>query len=276
VPNYSIPQRSTSDLRVNRTPSFGSGSTSTPNKLRKSLRNLKISGPIMGDDNEDGARTPLSPRFYTDPGIPPEPPTAKTNESMSPVWPNTNTPRWQPPNEEEIDQIRDLPSANPQRMGFYDYSNQAQTLTDNASTRPDPTKVAPAAGSTGTLPLREMNRAHHQQQLSSQSAFPLSPGQWNSTTSPTSAGGMRYVTSAGPVKTTFLESRRDRLGGGIRTGQATPYSPYMPFTPVTPVTPHLTSRAERRQREKEERKTRGVLTEEEAVVDEKELWSSGY
>ena len=61
-----------------------------------------------------------------------------------------------------------------------------------------------------------------------------------------------------------------------RTGQATPYSPYMPFTPLTPVTPRLTTRAERKQRQKEENRIRGAITEEDAVVEEKELWSSGY
>jgi len=50
----------------------------------------------------------------------------------------------------------------------------------------------------------------------------------------------------------------------------------MPFTPLTPVTPHLTSKAERKQRMKEDKKVRGVISEEDAVVEEKELWSSGY
>lgn len=281
VPNYSMPQAQQSyesDLRVNRhnrTPSFGSGQASTvsaaPNKIKKSLRNLKISAPIIKDDNSDGARTPLSPRFYTDPGIPPEPPTARTVETLSPTYAPT-TPgtmnSWNPRDDhEDLDQIRDLPMANPQRPGPYNYSNQAQMVPHTASTRPDPTK-------SGSLPLREMNReyAQQQRQLASQSAFPLSPGHWNS---PTSATGFGYL-SAGPVKTTFVDARRDRLGGGLRTGQATPYSPYMPYTPVTPVTPHLASRAERKQREKEERKIKGAITEEDQVADDKELWSSGY
>lgn len=277
MPNYSMPQAPyESDLRVNRatrTPSFGSGQGSTassaPNKIRKSLRNLKISAPIIKDDNSDGARTPLSPRFYTDPGVPPEPPTART---LSPTTPGTMN-SWN--DREDLDEIRNLPSANPQRPGPYNYDNPAQKVTDVASTRPDPTR--PTAGAGGTLPLREMNReyAQQQRQLASQSAFPLSPGHWNSTTTPTSATGFGYL-SAGPVKTTFVDARRDRLGGGLRTGQATPYSPYMPYTPLTPVTPHLTSRAERKQREKEERKIKGAIMEEDQVADDKELWSSGY
>jgi len=290
MPNYSFPKQPPADsvLKTNRherVPSYGSGQTSTSTsaskKIRKSLRNIKISGPIMGDDNSDGARTPLSPRFYTDPGIPPEPPTARTTETLSPGYP-PDTPAtigsWHRGDErEDLDQIRNLPSANPQRMSTHNYNNPAQILTNVASTRPDPTKTANAGGN-GALPFREMNRQYaQQQQVSSQGAFPLSPGHWNaSATTPNSAGGFGYLTSAGPVKTTFLEARRDRLGLAPRTGQATPYSPYMPFTPLTPVTPRLTSRAERKQREKEERKAHGAIMEEDQVADEKDLWSEAY
>ena len=269
MPNYSMPHQPSyeSDLRVTRearTPSFGSGQTTSSgaNKIRKSLRGLKISAPIIKDDNSDGARTPLSPRFYTDPGIPPEPPTARTAESVSPGYPPTTVGmmnNWNPRDDpEDMDEIRDLPSANPQRPGPYNYNN--------------PPQMAPSAG---TLPLREMNReyAQQQRQMTSQSAFPLSPGQWNNTT-PTSATGFGYV-SAGPVKTTFVNARPDRLGAP-RTGQATPYSPYMPQTPLTPVTPHLSSRQERKQREKEERKIHGAIMEEDQVIDEKAMWDSGY
>ena len=154
--------------------------------------------------------------------------------------------------------------------------NEAQMVTDAASTRPDPTRNR--AVGNGTLPLREMNKQYAQQQMqqgqqstSPQAVmFPLSPGGWNAT-SPSHA----YVTSAGPVKTTFLETRRDGLAAP-RTGAPTPYSPYMPFTPLTPVTPHLMSKAERKQREKEARKARRPIMEEDAVAEEKDLWSSGY
>ncbi|KAK5174184.1 uncharacterized protein LTR77_001264 [Saxophila tyrrhenica] len=291
VPNYSLPKPPPADYdfkmnRHERVPSYGSGQTSAsvsaPKKLRKSLRNIKISGPIMGDDNSDGARTPLSPRYYTDPGVPPEPPSARMEHTPSSAYP-PETPAtmrsWHPGDEHEtLDEVRDLPQAYPQRATAHNYNNEAQLVINAASTRPDPTKPANATGN-GALPFREMNRqyAQQQQQLSSQTAFPLSPGHWNaSSTTPTSAGGFGYLTSAGPVKTTFLEARRDRLGLGPRTGQATPYSPYMPFTPLTPVTPRLTSRAERKQREKDEKKVHGAIMEEDQVADEKDLWSSGY
>lgn len=249
-----------------------------PKKLRKSLRNIKISAPMVKDDNSDGARTPLSPRSYTDPGIPPEPPTAGTavtteSDYYSPETPHTGR-SWHRGEEEDMDEIRDLPQAAPQRASAHVYNNQAQALTNAASTRPDPTKPANATG-TGALPFREMNRQYAAQSAQQAAAFPLSPGYWNSATSP-SARSPGYLHSAGPVRTQFVDARRDRLGPGPRTGQATPYSPYMPYTPVTPVTPHLTSRAERKQRQREERVEMGVVTEEEAVKDEGELWSSGY
>lgn len=272
--------------RDTRTSSFGSSrsfaSTSTAaaptggKKIRKSLRHLKISAPMQqGDDNSDGARTPLSPRFYTDPGIPPEPPTARTMDSQYP--PNTpgaaSTRSWrygEPGSDEErMDEVRDLPSAHPNRTSSYNYANQAQAVTNAASTRPDPTGTTPqnkaVASTNRPLPLRQLAAQQQRQQTDPSAAYPLSPMTWN----------QGYPLSAGPVKTTFLETGMNKLGGP-RTGLATPYSPYMPYTPLTPVTPHLTSRAERRQRQKEERKVHGAITEEEQVADEKDLWASGY
>lgn len=267
---YQPPQRALSQ----------SSETSTaPKKLRKSLRNIKISAPMVKEDNSDGARTPLSPRSYTDPGIPPEPPTAGTmmseeSDHYSPETPHTGRSWHRGQHDEHMDEIRELPQPAPQRSSANPHHNQAQALTNAASTRPDPTKL-PNATSTGSLPLREMNRHYAAQSAQQAAAFPLSPAHWNSTTSPT-ARSPAYLTSAGPVRTQFVDARRDRLGPGPRTGQATPYSPYMPFTPLTPVTPHLTSRAERKQRERDERAGMGVVTEEEAVKDDDELWSSGY
>ncbi|KAI7691108.1 hypothetical protein KC353_g19166 [Hortaea werneckii] len=272
-------------------------------KLRKGLRNLKISAPLLQqNDNEDGARTPLSPRTYTNPGIPPEPPTAHTLESnYAPSTPGAaSTKCWRygddcPPEQEQIDEIRRVPLAYPNRSGAYNYLNAPQAVTDAASVREDPTsttrqnkqalRIDPVAATTsaptaglalrpagsaanprGTLPLRQMAMQQSQAQREApDSRAPLSPMAWNS----------GYPLSAGPVKTTFLESRRDNLAPP-RTGMATPYSPYMPFTPVTPVTPHLTTRAERRQRERDERKLHTAIEEEDKVADESDMWGSGY
>lgn len=296
-PTWAKPAHLDPEQSHSRAPSYGSGHTATSGasaptnkKFRKSIRNLKISAPIIrADDNSDGARTPLSPRYYANPGVPPEPPTAGTQHSAyyPPTTPGTaRTYRtddgWSDKVEEDVDEVRDLPHPNPQRVTAHNYLNEAQMVTNNASTRPDPTRSR--AVGNGTLPFREMNRQYAQQRQAQQihtqpypqspakqsAAFPLSPGNWNPL-SPSHA----YATSAGPVKTTFLEARRDRLGGP-KTGVPTPYSAYMPFTPVTPVTPHLTSRAERKQRQKEDKKARRAITEDDAVAEEDDLWSYAY
>ncbi|KAK6435261.1 hypothetical protein LTR95_008552 [Oleoguttula sp. CCFEE 5521] len=250
-----------------RTYASASSGSGNPKKLRKSMRHLKISSPMIRpdiDDNSDGARTPLSPRFYTDPGIPPEPPTSRTTDTVdSQAYPPTTpgTP-WQ--YEERVDEVRDLPLAHPQRpvpaqtaaaaqSAGYQYSTPAQALTDHASLRPDPTRPGPSRTPPRTLPFRSQPQQ-----------FP--------------------PISAGPTKTTFLEvTRNQRFGnglgtGGVRTaGLATPYSPYMPFTPLTPVTPRLTTRAERRARQREERDLRGAaIAEEDEVKEDGEMWGDGY
>jgi len=259
--------------RPSRTPSFGSSktmhsgttavSTSSGNKLRKSLRHLKISAPLHRDDNSDGARTPLSPRCYMDPGIPPEPPSSMTTESQWPVTPRT-AKTWNPEEGEELDVARPLPHPYPSRHSVQQYGNQAQA--GSLGTATETRQLATAARGNRPLPLRQMAMQYSQEQRDAYAGdHPLSPLTWN----------QGYPVSAGPVKTTFLEPRRDWLAGP-RTGLATPYSPYMPFTPVTPVTPHLTTRAERKQRAKEERKVHGAITEEDAVADDKDLWASGY
>ncbi|CAF9925545.1 MAG: hypothetical protein GOMPHAMPRED_003923 [Gomphillus americanus] len=57
---------------------------------------------------------------------------------------------------------------------------------------------------------------------------------------------------------------------------ATPYSPfYMPMTPLTPMTPsRLVTREERKRAKKEE--GRRLLTQEDMVVDEEDMWGEGY
>ncbi|KAK0314591.1 hypothetical protein LTR01_001415 [Friedmanniomyces endolithicus] len=318
-PQYPGPSDYASDLRPtrkDRSSSLGSratvtsDTTSTGKKLRKSLRNIKISAPLQTDDNSDGARTPLSPRFYTDPGIPPEPPTARTTETMdsryAPTTPGTAR-SWRYPEESEqdaegLDEVRDLPQAHPNRLSTYNYNNEDQALTNAASTRQDPTNrdgstktqfTATATASSNKnrpLPFRQLNNTPQQPQAQPSSRqqqpqpqpFPLSPLTFHTTArhhlqNPAiSPYHPQYPFSAGPGQTQFVSPRRDNFAGGPRTGMATPYSPYMPFTPLTPVTPHLTSRAERKQRAREEREVRGVIVEEEMVRGEGELWSSGY
>ncbi|KAK5118831.1 hypothetical protein LTR62_000040 [Meristemomyces frigidus] len=289
-------QNQVSDFRLDRSSRAGSlgsrtitsdSGSSGGKKLRKTLRNLKISAPLQGhNDNSDGARTPLSPRFYTDPGMPPEPPTSRTMgtmESKAPTTPGTAR-SWQYPDsthQEELDVVRDLPQPHPNRHNNYNYASEAQTLTDTAHTRPEPMGSAPkkaAGGASSTarpLPFRQLPPTISTSPglQSYQQTYPLSPLTLGTahhlTLPPNSAGGSR-------IQTQFLSPRRDAFGAP-RTGLATPYSPYMPFTPLTPVMPHLTTRAERRQRVKEERGAGGgAVTEEEAVRDEGDMWSSGY
>lgn len=246
--------------------------TPSSKKPRKSLRHIQISGPMIRDDHSDGARTPLSPRFYPNPGVPPEPPIAATARRIyaptTPVTGKTWNGRYPSEQQEAAETtypIRNLPHPVPHRLSAHLYTNDPQHLTDTASTRPDPTKP-----SLNTLPLRDFNR-QHAARLAAQEAshFPLSPGHQSP------ANFSLVPASAGPVKTTFLETRGDKFSGP-RTGLATPYTPYMPCTPLTPVAMHLSSTKERRARAKVERKLRGVITEEDAVRDEGELWSSGY
>jgi hypothetical protein len=59
---------------------------STTKSTRFNLKNLRISGPIQkypGVASDDEAHTPLSPRFYHNPGAPPSPPT-QTNSPTTP------------------------------------------------------------------------------------------------------------------------------------------------------------------------------------------------
>lgn len=234
-------------LYINRDRSASDGSQRSTKKFRKSLKNIKISSPMAIDDNSDGARTPLSPRFYADPGIPPDPPTSRTVDTMnSQAYPATtpgtgrswrygdDLPRETEP-ADQIDQVRAVPHPNPQR--------NIPRINPPLPASPSPPR---STGLTAPLPFRQAD--HHSQ---------------------------------APAKTTFLERkpRNQYLGASLgtpRTGLATPYSPYMPFTPLTPVTPRLASRAERRQRMREERSIRGAVVEEDAVKEEGEIWGNGY
>ena len=69
--------------------------SATPKSPRFNLKNLRISAPIQsygGASPTDEARTPLSPRFYPDPGVPPSPPI----HEISPTTPPLPAPSLQP------------------------------------------------------------------------------------------------------------------------------------------------------------------------------------
>jgi hypothetical protein len=231
-----------------RTSSFGSQVEGK--RLRKGLRNLRIQHRHYPSEvSDEEVRTPLTPRYYTDSGLPPSPPP----RSEAPTTPGTHDGYGTPVDAETFDEIRAMPRPESQRAGSYQY--EISRATGAASRQTElrlNTAVAggcsinnPSVSTFGTLPFRAMTQSY---------GLPLaSPG---------------LVT-----KTTYLERRRDMLNAP-RTGMATPYSPYMPFTPVTPVTPHLTSRAERRQRERNEARRAPAAIDQ--VIDEEEMWGSGY
>ncbi|KAG9577901.1 hypothetical protein KCU77_g9331, partial [Aureobasidium melanogenum] len=237
-----------------RTSSFGSQIEGK--RPRKGIRNLRIQHRHYPSEvSDEEVRTPLTPRYYTDSGMPPSPPP----RSEAPTTPGTHDGYGTPVDVENFDEIRVMPRPEPQRTGSYQYEipraagrapRQTELRLDTAVTgghsinnRTPSLNVS--VSTLGTLPFRAMTQPD---------GVPLaSPG---------------LVT-----KTTYLERRRDMLSAS-RTGMATPYSPYMPFTPVTPVTPHLTSRAERRQRERDQGRRAPVAQDQ--VIDEEEMWGSGY
>nr|POE54967.1 hypothetical protein CFP56_64639 [Quercus suber] len=264
--------------QTQRASSSGSRGTGSQNKLHKTIRSLKISAPIQySRDNDDDMRTPLSPRSYIDPGIPPEPPTARTFDSQY-----TSATPGLARSHDYPDDFYEAEDGYDNDDQFYEIPQSYPTLTmSSPQAQSRLASQRSAASINNPLPFRAMQQAaannNHQRQGPSSpnslhsSAWPLSPSAtWNN----------GYPLSAGPVKTTFLETRARGVPGSTlqtpRTGIATPYSPYMPFTPLTPVTPRLATRAERRQREREERREMGVVTEEDAVLSEDEIWRSVY
>ncbi|KAF2258174.1 hypothetical protein CC78DRAFT_144365 [Lojkania enalia] len=112
--------------------STGSGGS----KTRFNLKNLRISGPIQkypGESEHDEARTPLSPRFYPNPGAPPSPPT----QANSPTTPGDLEEAY-----EDLDEVQPLPHPAPQRTGSYQQTPVSATAPKSA------------ASSTNELPLR--------------------------------------------------------------------------------------------------------------------------
>jgi len=230
--------------------SMTSSSAGSGRSRKLTLKKLHIGGPSQPGNNDADEREPLSPRFYN----PSEPP--------SPPEPQQYGVRFQDPQTaasvesdayaaECLDQPKPLPVEQPQRR---------PNLTLSLPATPGAHKSASASAPvlTNALPLRAFQNASSENMAPSSN--PLSPG---------------------PIKTTFLERKVERLGRGPLTARTprtgvpqTPYSAYMPFTPVTPVTPGLVSRRERKERIKAE--GRKVLVEEDEVKDAEEMWDGGY
>jgi hypothetical protein len=99
-----------------RTSSFGSQVEGK--RPRKGLRNLRIQHrhhPSEVSDEE--VRTPLTPRYYTDSGVPP----STTPRSEAPTTPGTHDGYGTPVDIETFDEIRAMPRPEPQRAGSYQY-----------------------------------------------------------------------------------------------------------------------------------------------------------
>lgn len=228
-------------------------------RFRKTLRHLHISNPMPTSPSDSSdARTPLSPRYYIDPGVPPSPPA----RSEAPTTPATY--RSSIDGIENMDQIRDLPQAAPQRAPVFHHPNTLAPISTNTTTT-----EAGSTSSLGALPFRTMT-GHQQTQ------YPHYQNQANRHLQPPLSSSLPLPSPQMNTKITYLERRRDLFSNcPPPTGAATPYTPYMPFTPITPVTPRLASRAERKQRLKERARTAPVM-EEDGVLEEDEMWGGGY
>lgn len=220
-------------------------------KIRKTL---KISAPLR-DDNSDGARTPLSPRFYTDPGAPPKPPSARTRDTQ---WQERIPESADHRGHLGLESARQAPLSHPQRPSHLPLS---------------PSR-SPRANGTGALPFRQFTS--QQRSDNSNRTTPITT--WNSARpiSPTLASpAIRHYEIE-------LDAQKLRGGGGGggdflspsgMHGQKTPYSASFMNTMITPVTPHFTTRAERLQQRRE---LHGAIMEEDRVVDEGEMWRDAY
>ena len=239
---------------------------------KRGIRNLPISPPMGSPDliaegvNNYGEAEPLSPRFY-EPGPPPPAPPMQQPASLredslqasqlSPRraecsdlnrTPRTSIPSLPPPEGPSRPQLQPTRSDNNSLLRELPKQRRTpaplalRTNTALGSVNQLPLRSAP-------LPLRNLRPPGHI------SDRPLST-----------------------IKATVLERKLPdhRVAGTPRTGvPMTPYSPYMPFTPLTPMTPsRLVTKQERKRREKEE--GRRVVTIEDAVQEEGDMWGDGY
>ncbi|PIA95064.1 hypothetical protein CB0940_08974 [Cercospora beticola] len=279
-PTYKPPQQ---DLH---SPAFSSNQAapSSPVRFKKSVKQrlgkLDISGPMQGlRDNEDGARTPLSPRLYQNPGPPPEPPSARTVDTYpyTPTTPGTALSNPFPEEDELFDDVRDLPPAHPQRMSSFSREQQPRSPTSpglpsspaqfrvGSPPRRGQTPVGNVGNADRPLAFRQLAEQHKQAAVSNSELNLSAPPGWSSVGSP------RLQTTE-----VYTRERHFLVIGSAALHSPRVYTPYMPIAPPTPVTPHLTTRLERRQREKEDRTIRGAITEEEQVQDEKDMWGDAY
>ena len=236
------------------TVSRGSSRSSVSSIMKKrqgSVRDLTISSPMGSPElvpeyvSMYGEAEPLSPRIY-DPGPPPMTPPAREAQAQAQRMEALRMPPRQADPRAPSPPKTSIPTLHPPPM--HDFNGRKRTPAPLALKTPHS-----AQGSSGSLPLRS-------------APLPLraQPGQ---------------ARPPSMIKATVVESKPRHQGPGAptpRTGvPMTPYSPYMPFTPLTPMTPsRLVTRAERKQKAKEE--GRRVLTQEDRVEEEGDMWGDAY
>ena len=256
----------TTHSRASSRTSFGSF-----NKKR-GVRSLTISPPMGSPDliptmnKIYGETEPLSPRYYNNPGPPPPTPPQK---------PNSQRREPRSPLEQKCDNTRLSPQRSSFRNPFVPTIQTTPSDLDTFDEEPPHHAFKPTKRSPPPLPLS----------VQTQAALGPTPNQHlplRSAPLPFRALRANTYSDRPPstIKATILERKAPTANeGGLRpplTGvPATPYSPYMPFTPLTPLTPsRLVGRQERKRREREE--GRRVVTREDQVVEEGELWGDGY
>ena len=251
-------------------------------KRNTSIRALPISPPMGSPDlqpnNVYGESEPLTPRHYT-PGPPPTPPTR--NGALA-----------NPQSQDDERRFHFAPSIRSSRSSAMTGGvSPAQTpRTATFPVMPPPPIVEEQAKQPGfaiTIDPAPHSRTETPPGTKSRKPAPLNINTRNSSqgtlplrTAPLPFRSLRSLNSQRPPSTIrATEIVRPDPGRLRAPGSAmpqTPYSPfYMPQTPLTPMTPsRLVTREERKRKEKEE--GRRVLTAEDAVQEEGDMWGDAY
>lgn len=277
------------------TRSFGSrmeteSVTSKSSKGRRMMKNMRINTGARDDDLDAEDRAPLSSNFQKNPDLQP------ANNSSDSATPDTPTSTELEDRFENLNTV--VPSQSQTRLGTPPRRPTLLNLQAGPHSRkPSLTSINTNIG-TGPVGLPSSPAPSHRSIGLPSGPRPTAPTSAPSIASPpmrspasnasaTAPGGSKPLAlrvqfgdngllSPAPVKTTFLERKKEALSRGTaktpRTGMMpqTPYSAYMPFTPVTPVTPHLVSRQERKQRKKELGK--GLMQDSDLVKEDDEEW----
>lgn len=214
-----------------------------------------------------GESEPLSPRIY-EPGPPPPTP---------PLLQPARIP------EDHYDASR----LSPRHAAFPDLGRAPRTAAPTMPTFPEPAprpKLQSIRSDDNSIPLRDLTkpkRGPPPLALQTKTLAGAETRQLPLRSAPLPLRNLQSGTADAPrppsmIKATVLERKVPDHLRGPRTGvPSTPYSPYMPFTPLTPMTPsRLVSKQERKRMEKEA--GRRVVTVEDAVQEEGEMWGDAY